>query len=351
MFATRPRRIIIPRPAGPAKRWTLHAPVAPPRDVRVLGVQRETDDAVTLTIEPEDGRTLPFRAGQYLTHCFVVDGFEEKRAYSLSSAEGGALACTIKVLPDGRVSQYVAARLQVGDRYRVIGPGGDFTLDPAQHGELVLLAAGSGITPVISLVETALAHEPTRKVRLVTVNHDRAHAIFHERLEGLTLRYASFEFAPVFTADTGRPDAATLAALLRPEGDAMVYLCGPQSLMDAAETGLRNAGFDAARVRRERFVPAPRHQPRPTQPVDIVFRRSERTVTQQPGESILDAGLRAGLRLDFSCTVGGCGHCRVRIVDGDVRLDEPNCLTPEERAQGYTLACSACATTPITVDA
>lgn len=351
MLGSRSRRIILPRPAGPARRWSLHAPVAPPRWVRVTGLHRETEDAVTLAIAPEDGRALPFRAGQYLTHCFEIDGAEERRAYSLSSAEGGALACTIQLLPDGRVSQYIATRLKVGDRYRVVGPGGDFTLDPMQPGPLVLLAGGSGITPVISLVETALAQQPARAVRLVTVNHDRAHAIFHERLEALAARHASFEHAAVFTADTGRPDAATLAGLLRPDPQAQVYLCGPQALMDAADAGLRAAGCEAARIRRERFVPAPRHQPRPTEPQDIFFRRSERTVTQQPGETILEAGMRAGLRLDFSCTVGGCGHCKVRLVDGAVRLDEPNCLTPEERSAGYTLACSACATTSITVDA
>ncbi|MEQ1437958.1 ferredoxin--NADP reductase [Fontimonas sp. SYSU GA230001] len=351
MLGSHSRRIILPRPGGPARRWSLHAPVAPPRWVRVTALRRETEDAVTLTVAPEDGRTLPFRAGQYLTHCFTIDGAEERRAYSLSSAEGGALSCTIKLLPDGRVSRYIAQQLKVGDRYRVIGPGGDFTLDAGHSGPLVLLAGGSGITPVISLVETALAQQPTRPVRLVTVNRDRAHAIFHERLEALALRYAALEYTPVFTADTGRPDAATLAGLLRPDAQGVVYLCGPQALMDAADAGLRAAGFDPARIRRERFVPAPRHQPRPTEPQDIFFRRSERTVTQQPGETILEAGTRAGLRLDFSCTVGGCGHCKVRIVDGQVRLDEPNCLTPEERSAGYTLACSACATTPITVDA
>lgn len=350
MFAQRSRRIILPRPQGPARRWTLHAPAAP-RAVRVVAVRRETDDVVTVVVEPEEGRPLPFRAGQYLTHCFEIDGVPERRAYSLSSAEGGPLACTVKVLPDGRVSQYIARRLAPGDRYQVLGPGGDFTLDPDHRGPLVLLAGGSGITPVISLVETALARDPQRRVRLVDVNHDAAHAVFVDRLRQLAASHPAFECVHVHTTQDGRPDAARLADLLRPEPDAQVYLCGPQILMDAAESGLHAAGVAAARIRRERFVPAPRHQPRPTEPQPILFRRSQRSVIQQPGESILDAGLRAGLRLEFSCTVGGCGHCKLRVLDGAVRLDEPNCLSPEERADGFTLACSACATTPITVEA
>ncbi len=350
MSGLQPRRIVLPRPSGPARRWRLHAPAAP-REVFVQAIRRETDDAVTLLLEPADGRAIAFRAGQYLTHCFVIDGVEARRAYSLSSAEGDTLACTIKLLREGWVSQHVATRLRPGDRYRVLGPAGDFTLDPAHRGPLVLLAAGSGITPVISLIETALAQDAARSIRLVSINRDVAQTLFRARLQRLQRHYTAFEWIEVLTRDSGRPDAARLQGLLRPAADAGVYLCGPQALMDVAARALADAGFDAGRIRRERFNAAAQPQPRPRDPLEIVFRRSGRVVTQQPGESILDAGLRAGLRLDFSCTVGGCGHCKLRVVEGQVRLDEPNCLSPEERAQGYTLACSACATTALAVDA
>src|SRR5690606_34918695 len=99
------------------------------------------------------------------------------------------------------------------------------------------------------------------------------------------------------------------------------------------------------------FIPAPRPQPRPTTPQTIVFTRSGRSVEQQPGESILDAGLRAGIALEYSCTVGGCGHCKVRVTDGIPLLNEPNCLSDAERSGGWTLACSACATAPLQIDA
>lgn len=351
MPVSRPRRIVLPRPTGAARRWSSRAVGVAARTVRVAEIRRETDDALTLVLAPEDGRPLEFRAGQYLTHCFVVDGIEERRAYSLSAAEGEAPACTVKLLPGGRVSSYIASRLRPGDRYRVLGPGGDFVLRSEERGPLVLLAAGSGITPVVSLIETALRAEPMRRVRLLYINRDPAHAIFRERLLALQQRHAAFEWIAWHTASDGRPDAARLAALLRPEADARIYLCGPQALMDAAAVGLRAAGVDPARIHRERFVAAPQHRQRPTEPREIRFLRAGRTVVQKPGESILDAGLRAGLALEFSCTVGGCGHCRVRVSEGEVLLDEPNCLSPEERAAGWTLACSACATTPIAVDA
>jgi ring-1,2-phenylacetyl-CoA epoxidase subunit PaaE len=347
--ATGSRRILLPRPHGPAKRWTLHAPTAP-RTVLVVELRRETADVVTLVLQPEDGRPIPFRAGQYLTHCFEIDGEPQRRAYSISSAEGQSLACTIKALPDGRVSQHVLRALRPGARYSVIGPTGDFVLSEYAQAPLVLLAGGSGITPVISLVETALARDPQRSVRLVYVNRDPAQAIFAERLQELAARYPALQLVHHATSG-GRPDAAQLRRLLQPSADAEHYLCGPQGLMDAGEAALREALVPAARIHRERFIPAPRPQPRPTTPQPITFTRSGRVVEQQPGESILEAGLRAGVALEYSCTVGGCGHCKVRVTDGAPLLNEPNCLSDTERREGWTLACSACATGPLQVDA
>lgn len=347
--ATRGRRILLPRPHGPAKRWSQHAPNAP-RTVLVVDVRRETDDAVTLVLHPEDGRPIPFRAGQYLTHCFEIDGEPQRRAYSISSAEGQALACTVKALADGRVSQHVLRAVRPGTRYSVIGPTGDFVLPNDANAPLVLLAGGSGITPVIGLIETALARNPQRAVRLVYVNRDPACAIFAERLQRLAAQHSSLQLAHHASAG-GRPDAAQLRALLQPSADAEHYLCGPQGLMDTAEAALLASGVTASRIHRERFIPAPRAQPRPTTPQTIVFTRSGRSVEQQPGESILDAGLRAGVALEYSCTVGGCGHCKVRVLDGAPLLDEPNCLSEAERRGGWTLACSACATGPLRIEA
>ena len=343
------RRLVLPRGAGPAQRWSLHAPAAP-RMVQVVELRREAEDTVTLVLQPEDGRPMVFRAGQYLTHCFEIDGVACRRAYSISSAEGQALACTVKALPDGRVSRHVLTALKPGARYSVLGPSGDFQLPEDRQSPLVLLAGGSGITPVISLIETALTQLPQRSVRLVYVNREPAQAIFAKRLRELASRHPGFQIEAIATRD-GRPDEAMLGRALASSVQAHYYLCGPQGLMDTAEASLRAKGIDAERIHRERFLPAPRPQLRPTVAQTLIFERSGRTVVQQPGESILDAGLRAGVRLDFSCTVGGCGHCKIKVRQGDTLLNEPNCLSDAERAGGWTLACSACATGPVTVDA
>lgn len=351
MFGSRKKRVVIERPQGVSKRWQRHGEALPRRPVRVVELIRETPDAVTLVIEPTDGKPLAFHAGQYLTHFFVIDGVTHRRAYSLSSAEGGALACTLKCIPGGRVSTHVAQNLKPGDRYSVLGPSGEFTLPP-QDGPLAFVAAGSGITPCISLIETALAKNPQRPIHLLYSSREPKAMIFAARLARIASAHPSLRLTPVFTATEARVDAARVNTWASEHPDASFYLCGPEGLMQAAERGLRLLQVPPERIRREVFLAASQEtRPRPAQPQEIFFRASNRRVEQRSGESILDAALREGIPIKFSCTVGGCGSCRVRVSAGECALNEPNCLTAEEKAQGYTLACSAFAAQPITVEA
>jgi ring-1,2-phenylacetyl-CoA epoxidase subunit PaaE len=358
-FSARPQRLTVPRPHGASSRWVRGGvPATAPRPVRVVDVVRETADAVTVTLATEDGRPLPFRAGQYLTHCYPIGGRTVRRAFSLCAPEGGPLAYTVKILPGGLASTYVAHALKPGDGYQVLGPSGEFTLEDGAA-PLVFLAAGSGITPVIGLIETALMRDPDRAVRLVYASRDETSIIFRARLEALAARHPALHVehvlsqpSPAWPGARGRLDAQRAATLLAPPDGAVVYLCGPQGLMDAASEGLTARGWPAQRIHRERFLAAPAPTAaRPTQPQEIVFARSGRTVTQRPGESVLEAGLREGVALAFSCTVGGCAACKVKISEGQVALNEPNCLAPDERAQGYTLACSAYALSRLVVNA
>lgn len=350
MFGFSPRRVVVPRPAGGSQRWQRSGQALARRAVRVRELIRETADAVTLVLETEDGRPLAFRAGQYLTHCFEIGGAPVKRAYSLSAPEGGALACTIKCVRGGQVSDYVTRVLKPGDRYFILGPSGDLTLDEKDEGPLVFLAGGSGITPVMGLIETALARKPDRFVKLVYASRSPEETIFAARLDALRAKHRSLEIEFVHSAAQGRLDAAGAARRLHRDY-ASYYLCGPEGLMAAAGHGLRALGVPAEKIRRERFLAAaqPAAQ-RPTAPQEIVFRRFHRVVTQQPGETMLDAALREGLPLPFSCTVGGCASCKLRVAEGRVALNEPNCLSSEEKAAGFTLACSAYALERVVVE-
>ncbi|MGH8460728.1 MAG: 2Fe-2S iron-sulfur cluster-binding protein [Stenotrophobium sp.] len=356
----RPRRVVIARNSGVARRWASGGHAVQQRPLRVVEIVRETPRAVTLVLEPDDGRPYHFRAGQYLTHCFEIDGQPHKRAYSMSAPEGGRLCCTVQLIEGGAVSEFIRTRLRPGDRYPAIGPTGDFVLDLESAAPLLFVAGGSGITPVISLIETALAARPARSLRLLYASRDEGSIIFRQRLDALAQRYAGLNVTHVLSQPAagwsgarGRLDEARrIRELLGEQREASAYLCGPQGLMDAADAALRDCGVPAERIRRERFLAAPRvTQNRPTQPQSIFFQQSQRKIRQRVGESILDAGLREDVALRYSCTVGGCAACRVRVVSGAVSLSEPNCLTPEERAQGYTLACSAYALEPVVIEA
>ncbi len=357
---TEPVSQTIPRPArvNQSSRW---AAVMPPlgRRVRVCRIERETAAAVTVSIEPVDGGVLGFAAGQYLTHCFEVDGQVLRRAYSLSVPEGSAvLAYTCKAVAGGQVSQHVCEQLAVGDEYEVRGPSGEFRLAPG-HDPLVFVAAGSGITPVISLLETALQTDPERSICLVYANRCQADIIFAQRLAGLEQRFAQLRVIHVltraeadWTGERGRLNGHRVLELARPAQHSQFYVCGPAALMDVINGDLQQAGVDAESIHREDFRSvnhAAVEHPKAVQTIN--FLKTGRAVAQQPGQSILDAALAQGVELSFSCTVGGCAACKIKVVQGRTALDEPNCLSPDEREQGFVLACSAYALEPIEVEA
>lgn len=356
-FTRKPRKVVVPRPNGTSKRWSQVSSGAAPRAVRVVDIRRETPSVITVVLEPEDGRKLVFRAGQYLTHRFELNGNVLKRAYSLSSPESGALACTIKLLPGSPAADFFNHHLKVGDHYSVLGPTGDFVLDATSQRPLAFLAGGSGITPIMGLIETALAQQPDRSIRLIYASRNQAEIIFRDRLMALAERHPRFSITHVLSqpeagwaGERGRLGGARAAELLL-TAEADYYLCGPAALMQATEVCLRAHGIRGERIKHELFLAAAKEKTKPTVAQEIVFKRSNRTVTQQPGETVLDAGLREHLPLDFSCTVGGCGHCKVQVLEGHVALNEPNCLTSEEKAAGWTLACSAYAASKIVVNA
>lgn len=352
--------VTIPQRKDPSARWASAAASAVPRHrVRVAGVQRETPDVITLLLEPLTGQSVPFTAGQYLTHCFEVDGTVVKRAYSISAAEGDQLACTIKAIENGVASGFVFDHLDQGYEYTVIGPSGDFTLPTDTAAPLAFLAAGSGITPVIALIDTALQQNPDRVVNLVYASRRQTEIIFAERLAQLERKYPNLTITHVlsrpddgWTGLTGRLDDEHAAQLIQATPGAEIYLCGPEDLMVATAAALLADGVAANRVHQERFYASARHTtPLPSMAQPIEFRRSNLTVIAQPGETILEAGLRNGVNLAFSCTVGGCGACKVPVVSGAVSVDEPNCLTDVEKSDGCTLACSAYALEPTVIDA
>ncbi|AGL18150.1 FAD-binding oxidoreductase [Actinoplanes sp. N902-109] len=295
------------------------------RDVRVVEVRRETPAAMTLVLA--DGGTFDFHPGQFFTLGTEIDGRSVRRAYSASSAPGSArLELTVKHVEGGRFSAHVHRNLRVGDRLTVRGPSGSFHIGPQAPADLVLVAAGSGITPMLSMIRAWCAAPAAGRVCLLYSSRTAADIIFADALAELAEAHPGrLTVTHVLTSRDGRLTAAAVDHWLTaaaPAPAAEHYLCGPEALMDLVEQVILTRGTPAARIHRETYTRAPGPPAPPTIPRQLTV-TSRGTATVEPGQTLLDAALAAGLPLPFSCTVGTCGDCIVRLCDGTVTPPDP----------------------------
>lgn len=339
-----------------------------PLPLRVASITRETADAVTIYFEDPTGRPLPrYRAGQYLTLILPVpdpanSGRPVRRAYSLSSApHENTCAVTVKRVAGGLASEYIVNQLKPGQTIDVLPPLGAFTTEfgNGQARQFVLIGGGSGVTPLLSITKTVLREEPASRVLLVYANRDRESTIFREQFAQLEagsggrlvidhiLEAGECEYP-------GRFSPPILQRILQRRGiaarEALYFLCGPEGLMNGARTALEELGVAPARVLRESFTaPTAVPAPAPVEPaaastpiarkVKIQFEGSNYEVEVGASQSILEAGLDAGIDLPYSCQAGLCTACRGRCHSGAVRMDEREGLSDSEIAQGYVLLC------------
>jgi ring-1,2-phenylacetyl-CoA epoxidase subunit PaaE len=321
----------------------------PTRRLVVREVVRETPDAVTLWLEDPKGAPIAFEAGQFFTLLVDVGGDVLRRAYSASSSprDGTKVGLTVKRVAGGRASTHLVELARAGDAFEVLGPSGSFTLAAAGDAasQLVLVAGGSGITPLFSILREVLETDPARKVALVHANRTAHDVIFARALDELAARYPARFFLRSVFGKTLEPGAFTAAldALPFAEG-AEYYVCGPEPMMHLVRDALRARGVAADRLHEERFISPQAKVTRAAiarGPVRVTVRVAgkEHGVEVLPGRTLLEAGLAAKVPMPFSCALGGCGACRVKVHSGTVEMDEPTCLTDAERAEGYALAC------------
>ena len=364
LLAGRSAPHLIPRQRSPraaSAPATSAASRLAPRPMRVTRIVRETPDAVSVFLEDPKG-TLEFLPGQFLTVEVTVGGEKLRRAYSLSTSPlDGEASITVKRVKGGRVSGFINDELKEGDVLHVLGPSGSFTVETAADARrhLVLLAGGSGITPIMSIARAVLGAEPRSDVTLVYGNRSERDVIFREALDALAaehggrlrLDHVLSDPEGAWDGPRGMLDRATVQARLDAlgiEDDSSIeyYVCGPEPMRVAVREALEQRGVAVRRVREEIFVrpelqSADGSTPLPTEAQTVHVRQGgiERTMLVKPGHTVLEAGLDAGVDMPFSCTMGGCAACRVKLVEGDVAMEEPNCLTAEERERGYILAC------------
>lgn len=330
------------------------------RTLRVERVVRETPDAVSLYLKDPTGRRISFIPGQFFTLLVTLPGGEVlRRAYSIASlpdADGSVAEAriTIKRISGGIVSNHLNDTVVEGATFEVLGPSGNFTTtyvpDRARH--LVLFAGGSGITPLMSLAMTTLAREPQARVSLVYGNRSEKDIIFHEELNGLVttygdrcaIRHVLTNPTAGFSGRTGLLDRDNVTAELQALSVADEhFICGPEPMMQAVREALESRGVPTTAIHEERYSsPARRvRQDIPLLPQRMLVRMGgqERNVLVKAGQTLLEAGLEGAISMPFSCSMGGCGACRVKLVSGSAASDEPNCLSAEEQREGYVLAC------------
>lgn len=324
----------------------------------------ETPSTRSFALEPAgDGMpALSYRAGQHLTLLVDFDGATHRRCYSFSTAPAAGVrpAITVKRVPGGIVSGHLHDHVRAGDTLVALEPTGSFTIESEPHAArtIALIAGGVGITPIVSLAEAVLRDEPGSRVILLCGHRSEAEIIFRHRLERLAastggrlrLAMALDDPPPGWTGIRGALDGArTLAALAGERPDAY-YVCGPEAMMQSVCAALAAAGVSRERVHTERFAYAAANAARiPQHGAEITFAASGRRVAAKPGQTILQAGLEAGIDLESSCTMGGCGACKVLATGGTVVMSQPNCLTDAEREAGYVLACCAYADTDVVI--
>lgn len=333
----------------------------PLREVRVAEVRRETPSAVTLVLEDagENPGPFDFRPGQFFTLVADIDGRPVRRAYSASSVPGRSrLEVTVKHVEDGRFSTHVHRGLVVGDRIAVRGPSGSFHAERQPPDEMVLVAAGSGVTPMMSMIRTLLAGGPRpERIALLYSSRSANEIIFADELARLAKDHPGrLSVTHVLTRRDGRLDAEGVrrwVSGLSPARDAHYYACGPGPLMDAVRSVLTGLGVPEELLHQEHYTGGADTGTAATAPQEMTVEDNGHpvgTVVVEPGQTLLDAGLAAGLPMPYSCTVGNCGDCMVRLRGGEVTQSEPNCLTPRQKADGYVLTCVGCPRSKVTVD-
>ncbi|WP_119729197.1 ferredoxin--NADP reductase [Thermomonospora amylolytica] len=323
--------------------------------VRVAEVVRETAEAHTLVLEPaeEDRDRFAYRPGQFLTVRVPAGDGHVARCYSLCSSPvcDDRLKVTVKRVAGGLGSNWICDNVAEGDVLEVLRPSGTFT--PASLDEdLLLLAAGSGITPVMSILKSCLA-AGRGSVTLVYANRDERSVIFAGELRALAERHGE-RLTVVHWLESlqGLPTAAALRALARPYRGREAFVCGPEAFMDLATSVLTGLGMPAGRVHVEKFFSLsgdPFAEPEPDDAADdeapatveVEIDGETRTVPWPRSQRLLDVLLRAGVDAPYSCREGSCAACACVLLEGEAEMDANTVLDRRDLDDGLILACQA----------
>lgn len=329
------------------------------RRLIVTAIKQETDDVKTFQLVPEDGQPLSYKSGQFLTFLFAAQGREARRSYSISSSpdRNEALTITVKRVPNGSFSRWFFDRVHQNEVLQTIGASGFFILpeDTALYRQLFFFAAGVGITPVISIIKSALYDHVHLQIVLVYSNRSIAETVFYQELEDLKHRFPErFKIEYIFSTakdlERAHLNKWLLPALYREHSDGdldkqLFYICGPFAYRRMVTMSLEELDIPGSKIRKEDFdisKPKLKIMPEDTgaHQVKVQVRGKEWSFTVQYPDSILQASRKAGIAiLPYSCETGQCGTCVAQCLSGNIWMSYNEVLTDDEVASGKVLTC------------
>ena len=327
---------------------------------------KETADAVSILFNvPEELQShYTFVAGQYVNLKVTLDGQEIRRAYSICSApKSGELRIAVKAVKNGFFSKFVNEKLAVGNVIEVGTPEGKFTFEPKtdRQKNYAAFVAGSGITPVFSILKSVLEEEPNSTFVLVYGNKSEKDTIFHNQLHDLQLQYVGRLFVQYVysqsTADNallGRIDHTTVNFILKNKHNEMefskFYLCGPEEMINLVSNTLKENNISESDIKFELFSTSSNDKEVTSgadghTEISILVDSEETTFEMSQKQTLLEAALKQGLDVPYSCQGGICSSCICRITEGAAEMRKNQILNDAEVAEGLTLACQAYPTT------
>lgn len=335
-------------------------------ELTVSSVRPLTDKAKAIRFDVPDELkdAFKFTPGQHLTLRKEFDGEEVRRNYSICCAPDEGLEVGVKHVDGGTFSSF-AQTLKRGDKIEVGMPGGRFTAEPGKDWHFLMVAAGSGITPVLSIIKSVLAGNAAARITLIYANRSTESVMFRKELEALKDVYLTrLNLLHVLSAGgmdtdilTGRIDAEKLQqmaerGLIEPSAYDAVYLCGPAPMTKALRAALPDMGVAQDKIRFEIFTPRPygeasgEHAPVKSDiagaDVSVIVDGSRRTLKVDPAEeTVLQAAKRDGVDIPYSCAGGMCSTCRCKVTKGEASMDQNWSLQPWELEAGFILACQA----------
>ena len=342
----------------------------------------ETPDVRTFRLTVIDGGRLPFdfQPGQYLNVTLSIDGKRLHRSYTIASSPTRADACeiTVKRTPSGYASHHLHDAVREGSRLRISAPAGRFVFTGAEAKQVILLAGGVGITPLMSMVRYLTDRCWDGRIYLVLSAKRKSDVIFQEELDYLRRRFPNLNVVVTlsqeaetsdWTGARGHITANLLTRKIPCLAEGPVYLCGPSAMMAAMRELLAELGVAESQVRTEAFVSPPSYAALDARPagalgletgasttpasglVRIQFAASRKSVEVLAERTVLEAAEEAGVAIPFECRSGICGHCKTRLLGGQVAMETQDALTASDRANALILACQARAVDNITVEA